>query len=105
MILPWSRQPSNRGMKYILPFRHPDDAEMSKDPDIVLDCTGLYCPEPVFRTRLSLDELEVGQMLKVTADDPAAEEDIKRLVRRLGHEVLSLESDGDEVVFVIRKLK
>jgi tRNA 2-thiouridine synthesizing protein A len=78
---------------------------MTTDPDIVLDCTGLYCPEPVFRTRLSLDELEVGQVLKVTADDPAAEEDIKRLVKRLGHEILSFESEGDEVEFVIRKAK
>lgn len=75
------------------------------NPDKTLDCTGLYCPEPVFRTRMSLDELEVGQTLKVTADDPAAEEDIKRLVKRLGHEILSLESDGDEVEFVIRKAK
>jgi tRNA 2-thiouridine synthesizing protein A len=78
---------------------------MTTDPDIVLDCTGLYCPEPVFRTRLSLDELEVGQVLKVTADDPAAEEDIKRLVKRLGHEILSFESEGDVVEFVIRKSK
>ncbi|TET71141.1 sulfurtransferase TusA family protein [Candidatus Bathyarchaeota archaeon] len=75
------------------------------NPDKTLDCTGLYCPEPVFRTRMSLDELEVGQTLKVTADDPAAEEDIKRLVKRLGHEILSLESDGDQVEFIIRKAK
>lgn len=75
------------------------------NPDKTLDCTGLYCPEPVFRTRLGLDELEVGQTLKVTADDPAAEEDIKRLVKRLGHEILSLESDGDQVEFIIRKAK
>ncbi len=75
------------------------------NPDKTLDCTSLYCPEPVFRTRMSLDELEVGQTLKVTADDPAAEEDIKRLVKRLGHEILSLESDGDQVEFIIRKAK
>ena len=78
---------------------------MPTEPNIVLDCTGLYCPEPVFRTRLSLDELEVGQVLKVTADDPAAEEDIKRLIKRLGHEILNSESDGDEVEFLIRKMK
>jgi len=41
----------------------------------------------------------------VTADDPAAEEDIKRLVSRLGHEVLGLESDGDAVKLLIRKMK
>ena len=78
---------------------------MPINSDKTLDCTGLYCPEPVFRTRMSLDELEVGQTLKVTADDPAAEEDIKRLVKRLGHEILSLESDGDQVEFIIRKAK
>ena len=77
---------------------------MTDRPDKVLDCIGLYCPEPVFRTRLALDEMEAGQVLEVTADDPAAEEDIKRLVRRLGHEVLSLEPDGDQVKFVIRKI-
>ncbi|MCW3979213.1 MAG: sulfurtransferase TusA family protein [Candidatus Bathyarchaeota archaeon] len=76
---------------------------MAAEPDRVLDCIGLYCPEPVFRTRLALDEMEVGEVLEVTADDPAAEEDIKRLVRRLGHEILGLESDDDQVRFLIRK--
>ena len=77
---------------------------MSK-PDKVLDCIGLYCPEPVFRTRLALDEMEVGQLLEVMADDPAAEEDIKRLIRRLGHEIVGFDSDDDVVKFVIKKMK
>ena len=47
--------------------------------------------------------LEKGQVLKVTADDPAAEEDLKRLAKRLGHEVLEITHDGDEVTIVIRK--
>jgi len=78
---------------------------MSVTPDKILDCLGLYCPEPVFRTRLAIDELKIGQILEVSADDPAAEEDIKRLVKRLGHEIISLESDDDEVKFLIKKLK
>jgi TusA-related sulfurtransferase len=67
-----------------------------------LDCTGLYCPEPVFRTRMALDELEPGETLEVTADDPAAYEDLKRLAERLGHEVLSLAKEGDEIKIVIK---
>ena len=78
---------------------------MSVTPDKILDCLGLYCPEPVFRTRLAIDELKIEQILEVSADDPAAEEDIKRLVKRLGHEIISLESDEDEVKFLIKKLK
>jgi tRNA 2-thiouridine synthesizing protein A len=71
--------------------------------DKELDCTGLYCPEPVFRTRMALDELKPGETLEVTADDPAAYEDLKRLAERLGHEVLSLTKEGDEIKIVIRK--
>jgi tRNA 2-thiouridine synthesizing protein A len=73
------------------------------NPDKEVDCIGLFCPEPIFRTRTALDEMEKGQILKVTADDPAAEEDIKRLAKRLGHEVLEITNDGDEVTLYIKK--
>lgn len=72
-------------------------------PDKILDCTGLYCPEPIFRTRMAIDEIEAGQTLEVHADDPAAEEDLKRLTQRLGHEVLSLERNGDIIIIKIKK--
>jgi tRNA 2-thiouridine synthesizing protein A len=74
-------------------------------PDRSLDCIGLYCPEPVFRTRQTLDKLAVGQVLAVVADDPAAEEDIKRLIERLGHQLLKLNKKGNQVHFLIRKMK
>ncbi len=73
------------------------------NPDKEVDCIGLFCPEPIFRTRTALDEMEKGEILKVTADDPAAEEDIKRLAKRLGHEVLEITNDGDEVTLYIKK--
>lgn len=72
-------------------------------PDVTIDCTGLFCPEPIFRTRVALDGMEKGQVLEVTADDPAAEEDLKRLAKRLGHEVLEVRKEGDEVTLLIRK--
>ena len=74
-------------------------------PDRELDCLGLYCPEPVFRTRQEIDKLAVGQVLGVVADDPAAEEDIKRLVERLGHQLLELRKENDRLHFLIRKVK
>jgi tRNA 2-thiouridine synthesizing protein A len=50
-------------------------------PDRTLDCLGLYCPEPVFKARMELDEMKKGEVLEVLADDPAAEEDIRSLVK------------------------
>ncbi|MDH5770054.1 MAG: sulfurtransferase TusA family protein [Candidatus Bathyarchaeota archaeon] len=74
-------------------------------PNHTLDCVGLYCPEPVFRTRLELDKMAVGEVLEVVADDPAAEEDIKSLVKRTGHEMLELGKEGKVVRFLIKKVK
>lgn len=73
-------------------------------PDRNLDCVGLYCPEPVFRTRQEIDKLEVGEVLEVIADDPAAEEDIPRLVKRLGLELVEMTKENDEIRFVIKKI-
>jgi TusA-related sulfurtransferase len=74
-------------------------------PDRNLDCIGLYCPEPVFRTRQEIDKLDVGEVLEVIADDPAAEEDIPRLVKRLGLEVVEMRKEKDQLHFVIKKIK
>ncbi len=79
---------------------------MSSDikPDQTLDCIGLYCPEPVFRTRLKLDEMSQGEVLELLADDPAAEEDIKSLIKRTKHEIMSISKEGNIIKFLIRKL-
>ena len=74
-------------------------------PNRNLDCVGLYCPEPVFRTRQELDKLAVGQVLKVIADDPAAEEDIPRLVKRLEQQLVEMRKEKDQFHFIIKKIK
>ena len=68
-----------------------------------LDCVGLYCPEPLFQARADMDGLEVGDVLEVLADDPAAEEDLTRFAKRTGHEVVSIEDLGTHKRFLIRK--
>lgn len=73
--------------------------------DAELDCVGFYCPMPISMTREEIDKIEVGQVLKVEADDPAAEEDIKRWAKRTGHEILKFEKEGSILTFFIRRMK
>jgi tRNA 2-thiouridine synthesizing protein A len=73
--------------------------------DETLDCIGLFCPEPLFQTRTKLDEIEIGEIIEVFADDPAAEEDIKRLIKRTGQELIKFEDDNGEFTFIIKKIK
>lgn len=70
-----------------------------------LDCIGLYCPEPLFQTRQSIDTMEIGEVLEVFADDPAAEEDLTRFAKRAGHEVVGIEKSDDQLRILIRRLK
>lgn len=81
------------------------DNIMSESPEKKLDATGLFCPEPVFRTKIEIERMQVGQVLTVSADDPAAEEDITRWVTRNGHELLDLKKDGNTITFQIKKVK
>ena len=74
-------------------------------PDETLDCVGLYCPQPLFETREAIDKLQPGQVLMLLADDPAAEEDIKRFAKRTGHVILSYKrmADGIQQFLIKRK--
>ncbi|MFQ5969832.1 MAG: sulfurtransferase TusA family protein [Nitrososphaerales archaeon] len=74
-------------------------------PSKEIDARGLFCPEPVFRTKIEIDRLGVGNMLKVVADDPEAEEDISRWVKRNGHELVNFTKEGKDLVFIIKKVK
>jgi len=74
-------------------------------PDAELDCVGYYCPMPIAMTKEEIDKIKVGQVLKVEADDPAAEEDIKRWAKRTGHEILKFKKDGTILTFYIKKIK
>jgi tRNA 2-thiouridine synthesizing protein A len=71
----------------------------------VIDVRGLYCPEPVFRTKIEIERLTIGDKLKVLSDDPESEEDISRWVRRTGHDLISINKKEKDIEFLIRKGK
>jgi hypothetical protein len=52
-----------------------------------------------------MDSIEPGEILEVLADDPAAEEDIKRYAKRTGHEIVKFEKRKDHIRFLIKKSK
>ncbi len=74
---------------------------MSSDRD--LDCTGLICPLPVLRARKALAGLLPGQVLRVTATDPAAPRDFDAFCAATGHALLESRTEDDVSTFLIRK--
>lgn len=81
------------------------DNDNEESFDKVIDVRGLYCPEPVFRTKIEIEKLGIGSKLKIIADDPESEEDITRWAEKTGHDLLSFEKKDNELEFVIKKTK
>ena len=70
-----------------------------------IDVRGLFCPEPVFRTKIEMEKLATGDILKIVSDDPESEEDVSRWVKRNGHEILSINKIEKDLEFTIKKAK
>ena len=76
---------------------------MDKDPDHVLDATGLLCPEPVMLLHNHIRDIAVGETLHVVATDPSTERDIPKFCTFLGHELLRQARVDDEFHYLLRK--
>lgn len=71
--------------------------------DAALDCKGLLCPLPVYKTARVLDRLRAGQVLRVECTDPGSLADFPALARQRGDTLLRVtERDGVQV-FHLRK--
>jgi tRNA 2-thiouridine synthesizing protein A len=64
-------------------------------PDREVDARGLNCPLPILRTKKALNDMQSGQLIRVTATDPASVRDFEAFSRQTGNELVERgESDG-----------
>jgi tRNA 2-thiouridine synthesizing protein A len=73
------------------------------NPDRQIDCTGLFCPMPIVKTREAMAQMTAGQVLEMLSDDPASDPDMRSWARNTGHELLDVTRNGAVYRFVIRK--
>jgi len=70
---------------------------------IPLDLRGLKCPLPALRVRKALKGAQAGALLMVECTDPMAAIDIPNLLRETGDAIEYSTTQGDLLVFHIRK--
>ena len=73
--------------------------------DKTLDACGLCCPGPLIQVKASIDDLNDGQILKVTASEPGFYEDIKSWCNKTNNELLDLRKEKGMVYAFIKKQK
>ncbi len=58
--------------------------------DSELDLSGEVCPYTFVKSKLALEELDIGQVLRVTVDNSESESNVPKSLSLEGHEILDL---------------
>ena len=67
------------------------------------DFRGLKCPLPVLKARRALNNLDKGQVIKILADDPAANLDFKHFCEVSGNILVNNTEEDKNLIFFIKK--
>ncbi|MCL5952481.1 MAG: sulfurtransferase TusA family protein [Chloroflexi bacterium] len=73
--------------------------------DQVIDLKGLLCPMPVVKLSIAVKKLPTGAVVEGIATDPGVMADIPAWARTSGNELISIDQQGKEYHFVVRKVK
>ena len=73
-----------------------------------LDATGLTCPMPLLKAKKALNELAVGDRLRVVATDPGSVRDFRVFAEQSGHLLLESRTeagaDGERYCYLLEKV-
>ncbi len=74
-------------------------------PDKQIDCTGLFCPMPIVKTREAIRDMEPGDLLAMLSDDPASDADMRSWSQITGHGLLDVSRQDGVYRFLVRKTR
>jgi tRNA 2-thiouridine synthesizing protein A len=76
---------------------------MTQKCDLELDLSGLTCPMPLLKTKQALNRLTSGNIIKVTATDPASERDFQVFSEQSGVRLLNTEKIAGKFIYWLQK--
>lgn len=78
---------------------------MVDEPALQIDATGQLCPLPVIELARRIGEIEIGAVVEVVADDPAAATDFPAWCRMRDQEFLAATPAERGTAYRIRRLR
>ena len=73
------------------------------DISLRIDCSGMQCPGPIMKVYESMQKMQDGEVMEVSASDPGFIRDIGAWCRRTGNELVSKEQRGSDYVACVMK--
>jgi len=69
--------------------------------DHIIDARGLSCPLPVLKVRKAIRAFATGELVRILATDPLAEQDFRDFCRVSGCAFVSANTAGDGVLEIL----
>ncbi|MGE8063721.1 sulfurtransferase TusA family protein [Pseudomonas sp. NPDC089569] len=76
--------------------------EVIMNVDVELDACGFPCPIPLLKTRLEVNRMDAGQILKVISNDAGTKRDFRTFVSQSAHELVREEEERGVYCFWLR---
>lgn len=70
---------------------------------LVLDCQNLLCPMPIIKLNTAINQISVGQTLKMLATDPGSQYDVQAWAKQTSHELVETEKNGKVFSYIVRR--
>jgi len=71
--------------------------------DKKVDAKGLSCPMPIVEVVAAMKTMKTGEILEVSATDPAFCLDMETWVKKVGYSLLETKEEGDVIIAYIQK--
>ncbi len=76
---------------------------MDRQPTLEVDATGLTCPMPVIELSAAIEQVAVGEQVRLLATDPTARVDVPVWCRMRRHRLLSLDEEDTGLRFLVER--
>lgn len=80
-------------------------SDCKADADVQVDACGLQCPGPIMKVSSSIKAMNYGEVLHITATDPAFQADVKSWCDSTGNKLMGISYENSTFSAYIRKEK
>jgi len=87
-----------QGSKERVQFKPIDTGKLKE-----VNACGLQCPGPVLKLKQSIDQISVGEAVRIKASDAGFYKDVKAWANVTGNELVEITREGAEITAVVRK--
>lgn len=80
-----------------------NDADTEIKASIQVDCSGLQCPGPIMKVYETINKINDGEIIQVSATDSGFARDVEAWCRRTGNTLLKVKKEGKNNIVFLQK--